>query len=188
MSSNSGFVYDSKIARLSLVNHSVRMCFLMRCPDCNYDNRPGVLLCENCNADLYDILLEQVSTKQINRAKTSDLRLDTSPSSRPLVVYIHQDEAPIIIERRDHQIIGRSDHDGQESVDIDLAAYGAQESGVSRQHLQVNAHLHPPVVIDLGSYNGTYVNGQKLTPDRPFPLESGDELRLARLVTHVYFK
>lgn len=160
----------------------------MKCPDCGHENRPGVLLCEQCNADLYDVLLEQVSTKQINREQTGALKLDVSPTSRPLLLYIRQDEAPMIIERRDNLLIGRSDHDGESKIDLDLAEYGAQEAGVSRTHATINAKNHPPTIMDMGSYNGTFVNGQKLTPEQSFPIESGDELRLARLTMRVYFK
>ena len=44
------------------------------------------------------------------------------------------------------------------------------------------------MVTDLGSYNGTFINGQKLVPDQPQPLSSGDELRLAHMTIRVYFK
>jgi pSer/pThr/pTyr-binding forkhead associated (FHA) protein len=42
--------------------------------------------------------------------------------------------------------------------------------------------------MDLGSYNGTYVNGVKLSADQPYPLESSDEIRLGRLIVRVYYK
>lgn len=160
----------------------------MKCPDCGKDNRTGVLICEHCGNDLYDGLLERVSTKQIKRQGTKNLKLDEPPSSRPLLLYVQQDEAPLTIERNNYLIIGRIEPDSDELVDIDMEPFGGREQGVSRKHARLDARENPPVLIDLGSYNGTFVNGQKLTPQQPHELESGDEIRLGRLVTHLYYK
>jgi pSer/pThr/pTyr-binding forkhead associated (FHA) protein len=73
-------------------------------------------------------------------------------------------------------------------VDVDLSEFKAQEMGVSRNHARLNARQDPPVLIDLGSSNGTFVNGQQLKPEQPQTLDSGDEVRLGRLVTRIYYK
>jgi pSer/pThr/pTyr-binding forkhead associated (FHA) protein len=36
-------------------------------------------------------------------------------------------------------------------------------------------------VIDLSSVNGTFLNGKRLLPDVPYPVNSGDQLSLANL-------
>jgi pSer/pThr/pTyr-binding forkhead associated (FHA) protein len=33
-------------------------------------------------------------------------------------------------------------------------------------------------VLDLSSVNGTFLNGQRLTPEVPYPVRTGDKLRL----------
>ena len=35
----------------------------MQCPDCGYENRTGTLVCDECAADLYDMLMEQVALR-----------------------------------------------------------------------------------------------------------------------------
>jgi transcriptional regulator with GAF, ATPase, and Fis domain len=45
---------------------------------------------------------------------------------------------------------------------------------VSREHCRIDAVGARPLVADLGSQNGTYVNGQRI--DRPTPLNEGDEI------------
>lgn len=164
---------------------------MSQCPICNFENRVGALVCAECGSDLYDTLLEQIATKELNTQdlKTRNLDERTLPSSNPLVLYLSKDNTPLAIERSGEPIIGRSaPEEDDNSVDIDLCQFGAQELGVSRQHIRLNAAIHPPTVVDLGSYNGTFVNGQKLTPERRHILNSGDEIRLGRMTMRLYFK
>lgn len=162
------------------------------CPICDYDNRIGVLVCENCNNDLYESLLEQVATKRLTTSdltETRELDTDRPASSNPIVLYISNDKAPLAIERQGTLIMGRQDPEGEQvQIDVDLELYGARDQGVSRRHAALNAAMNPPLLIDMGSYNGTFVNGQKLVPDQPHILNSGDELRLGRLLMRLYYK
>ena len=50
------------------------------------------------------------------------------------------------------------------------------EQHVSRQHAVINYRDGIFMITDLGSANGTFVNDRQL--DSPFPLASGDEIRL----------
>ena len=50
------------------------------------------------------------------------------------------------------------------------------EQHVSRQHAVINYRDGIFMVNDLGSANGTFVNGMKV--EEPYPLMVGDELRL----------
>jgi len=85
--------------------------------------------------------------------------------------------------------LGRKDPDTGEVPEIDLEESGAVEQGVSRRHAHIfrkeTASLY---VEDLGSPNGTYLNGQKLIANQPRILRDGDELRLGRLVLLVFFE
>ncbi len=51
-----------------------------------------------------------------------------------------------------------------------------REQHVSRQHASISYRDGVFVITDLGSANGVFVNDQRLT--EPFPLTSGDEIRL----------
>lgn len=165
----------------------------MICPDCGHHNRVGVQACENCGADLYEALLEMVSTKQLSKADTREIEEveggASSPTSNPLVAYISNDKNPLAIERVPDVIVGRIDPSTpDDEVGVDLSAYDAQELGVSRQHLRLFAAQNPPRVMDMGSYNGTFINGEKVIPNQEYTLKSGDELRLGRLTMRLYFK
>lgn len=164
----------------------------MNCPDCGHENRVGELVCTQCGADLYDTLLEQVKTQKLG-TRTDKLLEEGHPStSRPIVIYITRDDPPISIDRVNGLIIGRIDpdkpDDPENQVDVDLTAYNAAEKGVSRRHLKLNAEKTPPIIEDLDSYNGTFVNGERLVAGVPRDLRSGDEVRLGRLPVRIYFK
>ena len=165
----------------------------MICPVCDHTSAIGVKICENCGSDLYAALLEQIATKKLSGKDTAQINPDDaeSPTSNPVVLYIATDNKnPLAIERRANLIIGRNeDQQGTDVlVDIDLGPYGAQEMGVSRHHATLNAALQEPLLRDMGSYNGTYINGQKLTPTTDYVLKSGDEVRMGKLVMRIYYK
>ncbi len=68
-----------------------------------------------------------------------------------------------------------------EVPDIDLAAYGAEEMGVSRQHASIYCLDDQLFVSDLGSQNGTKIDGERLEPHQSYPLRHGTKLELAKL-------
>ncbi len=161
----------------------------MKCPVCEFDNRAGVIVCENCHNDLYSALLENVSTKQLGKDRERMLQINkTAPSSNPIVIYIRNAPEPLAISRAGQVTIGRMDVDDPSvHPDIDLEDFDAQELGVSRLHLSLDVGTHPPIATDLDSYNGSFVNGQQLNPHQDYPLQSGDEVRLGRMVLRIFY-
>jgi pSer/pThr/pTyr-binding forkhead associated (FHA) protein len=161
----------------------------MICPDCGHNNRVGVMVCDKCGADLYESLLEKVATKQLSRMQTREFNSDgtASSTSNPLVMYVTGYEQPVAIERKNALVVGRG---GRESdgVDVDLTDYGAQDMGVSRRHARFDAQANPPMLTDLNSTNGVFVNGTKISANQAYVLRSGDEVKFGRLLVRVYFK
>ena len=49
---------------------------------------------------------------------------------------------------------------------------------VSRHHAQIEFDFNHFKICDLGSENGTYLNGKKLTPNVSEVVEEGDEIKL----------
>jgi pSer/pThr/pTyr-binding forkhead associated (FHA) protein len=72
--------------------------------------------------------------------------------------------------------------------DIDLTPYEAYSRGVSRLHSALKIVNKRVVIVDLGSSNGTRVNGQKIVPNVDYPLNNGDVIALGRLRIQVLFK
>ena len=76
-------------------------------------------------------------------------------------------------------ILGRAPED---------AAYAIEDASISRHHLQLQLDEYGLVVSDLGSTNGTAVNGVMLTPyDNNRPLNDGDTLSMGNIQLQIEF-
>jgi pSer/pThr/pTyr-binding forkhead associated (FHA) protein len=62
---------------------------------------------------------------------------------------------------------------------VDGAAAWIDSPSVSRRHARIVVSGGRATLEDLGSKNGTYVRGEKVSS--PAPLEDGDEIRLGRV-------
>jgi len=72
--------------------------------------------------------------------------------------------------------------------DIDLTPYQAYANGVSRLHAVLKREGKRVFVMDLGSSNGTYLNGKRLTPNVDQTLNHGDMLALGKLKIQILLK
>lgn len=54
------------------------------------------------------------------------------------------------------------------------------DTAVSSRHACIEVRSGVPAIVDLGSTNGTFVNGARLTPNVPVPLHHGDRLVLGQ--------
>jgi signal transduction histidine kinase len=71
---------------------------------------------------------------------------------------------------------------GEESPGfVSLDDFDADELGVSRLHVGLRPTASQLFVIDLGSTNGTWINGRPIGVNTPFNLSNGDLLALGKL-------
>ena len=56
------------------------------------------------------------------------------------------------------------------------------EQGVSRHHARLEQSPQGWTVIDLGATNGTFVNGRRIPPHKPIPIQPGDRLSISNTV------
>ena len=59
---------------------------------------------------------------------------------------------------------------------------------LSKSHAEIFADGDGYMVCDLGSSNGTFVNGKRLAPHDMKVLHNGDEIRLGNLFARIYFR
>jgi serine/threonine protein kinase len=75
--------------------------------------------------------------------------------------------------------IGRITQVAKTTVDLDLTLLDIKKV-VSRRHAELDYHSGQFMITDLGSTNGTFVNSQKLAPNVPLVLKSGDIIELGK--------
>jgi pSer/pThr/pTyr-binding forkhead associated (FHA) protein len=95
---------------------------------------------------------------------------------------------PIVVAPHPKTTIGRKDPTSGDSPDIDLSTYAAYQMGVSRTHAILELAEDHLTLHDLGSRNGTFINGQRVTPEHPQLLHNGDEVRLGKMVLRLSFR
>jgi hypothetical protein len=81
--------------------------------------------------------------------------------------------------------LGRSDPKYQIFPEIDLTSDNGIECGVSREHACIFRRGSIIEVEDLGSTNGTFLNGERLPPYVSHPLNDGDQLQMGKLLIEI---
>lgn len=157
----------------------------VQCPECSKDNDKKAVVCTYCGA-LIDFDRRAVSTAVLE-AGTGELDNAVFDQDSTLVLYALDDPAKVL--RLQPQLgtsqltLGRSHTAPTHNPDVDLDPFGADEKGVSRIHAAIayDEHAQALYMLDMGSTNGTFVNGRRLQPNERRSLRSGDSLRLGRL-------
>lgn len=126
------------------------------CPQCAAINLPGTAFCETCGAAL--------SHQPYFSMTDTGLRL------------------PLLVDERTAIVVGRSDALSGVAPDLDLESYAGELAGLSRRHARFTWRDNRCWIEDLNSVNWTYLNNQRLSPERPAPLTDGDLLRLGNVL------
>lgn len=84
--------------------------------------------------------------------------------------------------RWDRSLVGRESASDDIHPEVDLSAF--PDAGVSRRHAMFVRGELQTTLEDLGSANGTFINGQRLGPGSQHPVAPGDELRFGSLRFH----
>jgi hypothetical protein len=164
------------------------------CPYCAYRNREGFLYCEECGQLLGEgVSKATLPTRQLEFGTSEFSARSTWGTARfdnesYIVMHIRDATEPVNIKPDKKTVLGRMDNSSPQQPDLDLTPYGALEKGVSRIHAAISRNDDTLTIVDMGSANGTHLNGQRLVPDQPRVLRDGDEIRLGKLVAHIYFK
>jgi predicted component of type VI protein secretion system len=117
--------------------------------------------------------------ERLPQAASSDRALS---SSGRLSLHIEGTKAgSMTLQFAERMVVGRSDADSDTKPDLDLAPYGGELNGVSRAHAVFAYRNNAIFVEDLGSTNGTRLNGLELVANQPYRLRDGDELEFGRV-------
>ena len=165
------------------------------CPNCGAPVIVGAIFCDSCGLDLRTAQPVAASSASAPEAFTPVASFPenalpvyeppiSSSTVRPaacLVVASSNVRLELPADRSD-LVVGREDAVSGVFPEINLEPYGAQDAGVSRQHLKFHYASGKWAVEDLNTVNGTFINRQRLAASQLAPLKHGDELRLGNLV------
>jgi len=156
-----------------------------------------VVFCDNCGASL--IGDSPLSTKNFNQATDAatpaEAEIIASAGSdifaQGTILRIEVEGAePILLKPKPETVFGRRDPATGSMPDVDLTPFAGYRMGVSRKHalIRQGEGADRLDLWDLGSSNGTFLNGTRLNANRPYRLRDGDEVRFGQMVLHIFFQ
>lgn len=160
------------------------------CPSCQHENLDGTVFCSDCGVQIFGadpLITQNISEEQLAEISPEYKRTSALPKDYDAWASIHLVDSGQIFPLGDRTefTLGRVSEAQPIMPDIDLTPYQAYASGVSRLHAVIK-HEHEQVyVMDLGSSNGTYLNGKRLKPNVTQALNHGDMLSLGKLKIQV---
>ncbi len=159
------------------------------CQNCKSQEPDGAIFCSECGSQL----------TEINSAKTQKFTPDTKelretaaystniPKKGGTWISLHMLDSGQILPFSEQKefTLGRISDNQPIEPDVDLAPYKAFDNGVSRLHAVIRYNEGNVVLVDLGSSNGSYINGIRVMPNIEHPLRHGDILALGKLKMQV---
>lgn len=163
------------------------------CPSCKAKNRVDEVFCYACGLMLSPEQETVQKTRKFRSATSDIVKNDYFGEDSVLILDIRDMKQRLEIRpqlKRGEVTVGRSQSNSNMRPDLDLTLAGGEKLGVSRLHLTItwDEKTKKLSVYDMGSSNGSYLNGEQLVPSKPRLLRSGDELRLARMVMKVTYE
>lgn len=164
------------------------------CPNCQHENANGSVFCAECGEQLDGIetlVTQAVTDEQISeelRKKAPRIDVDSTPANSWLSLHLLDSGKILPLASRSEFTLGRLSEGQPIMPDIDLTPFQAYASGVSRLHAVVKRDGNNVVVMDLGSSNGTYLNGRRLNPHMEEKLNHGDIVALGKLKLQILLR
>jgi hypothetical protein len=154
----------------------------------------GAIFCSECGASLISAGPRRETTNSLNRAadgisavvEDAPPTLVPAPAAVPVLagicLVVINSGRRINLEAGEELLVGRKDNQRGIYPDVDLGLDGGYDAGVSRRHAIISPRAKGYLLEDLGSANGTFINGHRLSPQSPSPIAHGDELKFGTLI------
>jgi pSer/pThr/pTyr-binding forkhead associated (FHA) protein len=162
------------------------------CPNCGNQEMVGALFCKECGTQFTSlrdptVIMPASLGDQLRNGELrgNDKVIPSTPDDARISLYLVETGEVIPLEGLTEFTLGRSSEDQPILPDIDLASYHAYEYGVSRLHASIQLDQPYATLTDFGSANGTQLNGQKMTPNKPYPITHGDIISLGKMKIQV---
>ncbi|MBN1679574.1 MAG: FHA domain-containing protein [Anaerolineae bacterium] len=70
---------------------------------------------------------------------------------------------------------------------LDLSGIGAADLGVSRVHCTLRRYGKQLLIVDMGSSNGTFINGERIAAHHDRVVAHGNDIRIGELTFTIFF-
>jgi hypothetical protein len=155
------------------------------CPNCKSQETDGAIFCSECGTQMIqpDSAQTQKFETDSDELRSTVFFVDETPNQGAAWISLHLlDTGDILpISERSEFTLGRLSENQPIEPDIDLTPFKAFDNGVSRLHAVIRHNQGSVCLVDLGSSNGTYVNGLRIMPNVEQPLRHGDIVALGKL-------
>jgi hypothetical protein len=160
------------------------------CPACKLKNDADATICAHCQTPLPQQENNTRTTKRMSGETklfdTEELIKNASIPDDGIVIISQESGQEIATILHKRFILGRAAEGVKEPI-IDLSAFGAHGLGVSRLHILVQRTETGYEISDMESTNGTWLNEQEALPNRFYPVNSGDSIRMGKMYVSVLF-
>jgi hypothetical protein len=142
-----------------------------------------LVLADTLTAPLAAQVNENLGFDEVDfEVKDDTVRQSVPPFKETIIsLFLVGFDATLTLKGRNEYSLGRIARGQPILPDFDLTEYDAYNRGVSRLHAVIKAGGASITIMDMGSANGTRVNGQKLVSNVEYPLKNGDLIALGKL-------
>ncbi len=157
------------------------------CPNCKHQESDGAIFCGECGMQLVQYEQAQTQTQKFTSGQSEQTEAPvrsyppTQQSSTWVTLHMLESGQILPVSDRSEFTMGRISDNQPIMPDVDLSPYRAFDHGVSRLHAVIRRNSQNPTIMDLGSSNGTYINGARIAPNIEQPIRHGDILALGKL-------
>jgi hypothetical protein len=166
---------------------------MIKCSFCQITHVDNTIFCSECGQYLLGDQKRETDPlngdrgwvgKVVDKPSTGPLPpLDARPIAVHLKIGPKKREVELPLNKVIH--LGRIDPTMDVFPDIDLSYDAAPSKSVSRRHAAITRQGNSVIVEDMGSVNGTFINGKRLDPYLPEILNNGDVLQLGKIQIEV---
>lgn len=158
------------------------------CPVCKNKNDRDAIVCIHCGASM-DLQHPgpTATTKNAERPELVGAKITEAPIDDALIpddgiaIYAASTSKPVYLRFDKELVFGRASDEPSEETLLDLTGLGGYQKGISRRHAKICRTEDGYEIMDLASTNGSWMNDERLIPNKTYPLASGAQLRFARM-------
>ena len=162
---------------------------MITCPFCQANHVANTIFCNECGNYLLESdqrptdPLESNEIDWVGGVKDQPRVASSNQNIKPVAIHLKIGRGKREVEARLEKVIniGRVDPTSAIFPEVDLTDESVSSKSVSRRHARIMKRENSVLLEDLGSINGTFINGKRLDPYMSEVLSDGDVLQVGKI-------